>query len=173
MDGCAGELLRYRRLIGADSIAVVTDVKKKHSSHAVTSDLSIADVAEAAQFFLADGVIVTGRCTGEAADTADFDAVRTHCSLPIFVGSGVTASNVHQFRSADALIVGSEFKKDGKWMNELDAERLALDDIFAQAFFRYVGFEDTPTNFVEHMLRGWLKHNRVARFDLGYILRGL
>ncbi|KAK6033467.1 BtpA family protein [Ostertagia ostertagi] len=73
MDGCAGELLRYRRAIGADSIAVVTDVKKKHSSHAVTSDLSIADVAEAAQFFLADGVIVTGRCTGQAADTADLE----------------------------------------------------------------------------------------------------
>ncbi|KAK6040740.1 membrane complex biogenesis protein, BtpA family [Cooperia oncophora] len=124
MDGCAGELLRYRRSIGADSVAIVTDVKKKHSSHAVTSDLSVGDVAEAAEFFLADGVVVTGRCTGEAADVSDFEAVRKHCSLPIFIGSGVTASNVHQFRSADALIVGSDFKKDGKWMNELDADRV-------------------------------------------------
>ncbi|XGW34994.1 hypothetical protein V3C99_018773 [Haemonchus contortus] len=124
MDGCAGELLRYRRSIGADSVAVVTDVKKKHSSHAVTSDLSIGEVAEGAEFFLADGVVVTGRCTGEAADTADFEAVRSHCSLPIFIGSGVTSSNVHQFRNADALIVGSDFKKDGKWMNELDIDRV-------------------------------------------------
>lgn len=30
MDGCAGELLRYRRAIGAEHIAVVVDVKKKH-----------------------------------------------------------------------------------------------------------------------------------------------
>lgn len=32
MDGCAGDLLRYRRSIGADHIAVLVDVKKKHWS---------------------------------------------------------------------------------------------------------------------------------------------
>lgn len=126
MDGCAGELLRYRRSIGADSVAVVTDVKKKHSSHAVTSDLSIGDVAEGAEFFLADGVVVTGRCTGQAADINDLEEVRKSCSLPVFVGSGVSISNVHQFSAADALIVGSEFKKGGKWKNELEAERVKL-----------------------------------------------
>ncbi|KHJ81339.1 hypothetical protein OESDEN_18975 [Oesophagostomum dentatum] len=31
MDGCAGELLRYSHAIGAESVAVVTDVMKKHS----------------------------------------------------------------------------------------------------------------------------------------------
>lgn len=30
MDGCAGELLRYRRAVGAGDILVFTDVKKKH-----------------------------------------------------------------------------------------------------------------------------------------------
>lgn len=30
IDGCAGSLLRYRKRIGADHIAVITDVKKKH-----------------------------------------------------------------------------------------------------------------------------------------------
>ncbi|VDP22833.1 unnamed protein product [Heligmosomoides polygyrus] len=126
MDGCAGDLLRYRRSIGADSVAVVTDVKKKHSSHAVTSDLSIGDVAQGAEFFLADGVVVTGRCTGQAADFNDLEEVRKSCSLPVFVGSGVSISNVHQFSAADALIVGSEFKKGGKWKNELEAERVKL-----------------------------------------------
>ncbi|VDK65091.1 unnamed protein product, partial [Cylicostephanus goldi] len=74
MDGCAGELLRYSHAIGADSVAVITDIKKKHSSHAVTEDLSIAEVAEAAKFFLADGVIVTGRCTGATADPSDVES---------------------------------------------------------------------------------------------------
>ncbi|KHJ75792.1 hypothetical protein OESDEN_24592, partial [Oesophagostomum dentatum] len=94
------------------------------SSHAVTSDLSIGEVAEAAEFFLADGVIVTGRCTGDAADVSDIQKVRSCCSLPVFVGSGVTTSNVHQFGDADALIVGSDFKKDGKWQNELQPQRV-------------------------------------------------
>lgn len=30
MDGCAGSLLRYRRMIGAEQILVLTDIKKKH-----------------------------------------------------------------------------------------------------------------------------------------------
>lgn len=30
MDACAGDLLRYRKMIGADHVAVFTDLKKKH-----------------------------------------------------------------------------------------------------------------------------------------------
>lgn len=30
MDSCAGELLRYRRSIGAEDVAILTDIKKKH-----------------------------------------------------------------------------------------------------------------------------------------------
>lgn len=30
MDSCAGELLRYRKQIDADSVDVWTDIKKKH-----------------------------------------------------------------------------------------------------------------------------------------------
>jgi predicted TIM-barrel enzyme len=64
IDGCAGEILRYRRQIGADDVLVLTDVKKKHSSHALTADMDIAETARAAEFFLSDGVIVTGLATG-------------------------------------------------------------------------------------------------------------
>ena len=31
IDACAGELLRDRRILGAESVAVIADVKKKHS----------------------------------------------------------------------------------------------------------------------------------------------
>lgn len=41
------------------------------SSHAMTADLKIKDVAKAAEFFLSDGIIVTGSCTGEEADHED------------------------------------------------------------------------------------------------------
>ena len=39
---------------------VLADIKKKHSSHAITADLDIAETAAAAELFRADGVIVTG-----------------------------------------------------------------------------------------------------------------
>ncbi|VDM54636.1 unnamed protein product [Angiostrongylus costaricensis] len=123
MDGCAGDLVRYSRSINADSIAIITDVKKKHSSHAVTGDLTVGEEARAAELFLSDGIVVTGRCTACAPDLGDIE-VRSTCSLPIFVGSGVNVSNADQFVGVDAFIVGSDFKKDGKWMNELDIERV-------------------------------------------------
>ena len=38
------------------------------SSHALTSDVSIEETAKAAEFFLSDGIIVTGIATGAQAD---------------------------------------------------------------------------------------------------------
>ena len=38
------------------------------SSHALTSDVSIEETAKAAEFFLSDGIIVTGVATGAQAD---------------------------------------------------------------------------------------------------------
>ena len=64
MESDAGALLRYRRAIGAEGVRVFADVKKKHSAHAITADVELADTAHAAEFFLADGVIVTGVATG-------------------------------------------------------------------------------------------------------------
>lgn len=39
-----------------------------HSSHTLTSDVSIEQTAHAAEFFLSDGVIITGAATGLQAD---------------------------------------------------------------------------------------------------------
>ncbi|KAL3080263.1 hypothetical protein niasHT_034237 [Heterodera trifolii] len=124
MDGCAGELLRYRRAIGADQIAVVTDIKKKHCSHAITADVSVAETARAAELFLADGVILSGAATGEAACPDELDEVRSKCTLPVLIGSGIEVNNVNLFKGADAFIVGSNFKKDGNWRNEIEKNRV-------------------------------------------------
>jgi uncharacterized protein len=121
----AGEVLRYRKAIGAQNIAVFTDIKKKHSSHAITSDISIAETARAAEFFLSDGVIVTGAHTGAAASLDEIGQVRKAVKLPVLVGSGVTVDNVDQYlEAADALIVGSHFKQGGQWQNPLDPARV-------------------------------------------------
>lgn len=121
----AAELLRYRKMIGADNVAVFTDIKKKHSSHSVTSDISLADTAKAAEFFLSDGVIVTGNATGEETDIEQLKSVRKATKLPVLVGSGITAQNINNYYDfADGFIVGSYFKKAGKWYNPLDIKRI-------------------------------------------------
>ena len=125
MDACAGNLLRRRKAIGAENIAVFTDIKKKHSAHAVTADVDIVQTAHAAEFFLSDGLIVTGAATGEAASLAELRAVYAASKLPVFVGSGITAANVKDYLAqADGFIVGSDFKRGGHWANPLDPGRI-------------------------------------------------
>lgn len=124
MHACAGELLRYRRAIGAGGVQILADIKKKHSSHAITADLDIAETARAAAFFGADGVIVTGRATGVEADPGELGAVRAAVGVPVLVGSGVTFENLPRFLPlADGLIVGSGLKVNGHWANPVDPAR--------------------------------------------------
>jgi membrane complex biogenesis BtpA family protein len=125
IDSQAATLLRYRKQIDAESIAVFTDIKKKHSSHAITADLNIVETAHAAEFFLSDGLIITGKQTGFETDINEIKTVKKHSKLPVLIGSGVTLDNVAKYLPiADALIVGSYFKKNGFWKNDLDASRV-------------------------------------------------
>jgi uncharacterized protein len=118
----AGELLRYRRAIGAETVLVFADIKKKHSAHAITADVSIVETARAAEFFLADGVVVSGVATGEPASVDDVRAVARAVRLPVLVGSGVTPANLASFSNAHGFIVGSSVKQSGVWCNPLDPD---------------------------------------------------
>ena len=97
-----------------------------HSSHTVTSDLTISETARAAEFFLSDGVIVTGQTTGAPVDKTELDLVKVAISLPLLVGSGVTSENVKTYSTiADGLIIGSWFKERGQWFNRVDKNRVS------------------------------------------------
>ena len=124
IEGCAGDLLRYRRAIGADGVRVFADVKKKHAAHAVTADVGIEETARAAEFFLADGVVVTGTATGEPARSSEVAGVAGSVGVPVLVGSGVTDVNISTFGAADGFIVGSAAKVDGHWAGALDPVRV-------------------------------------------------
>ncbi|NOX19203.1 MAG: BtpA/SgcQ family protein [Chlorobi bacterium] len=125
MESDAGELLRYRKMIGAESVKIFTDIKKKHSSHAVTGDVDIAETAKAAEFFLSDGVIITGVATGTEADVEEIIKVKKSVKIPVLIGSGITDENIEKYYPiADAFIVGSYFKFKGNWKNGVDEKRV-------------------------------------------------
>lgn len=105
---------------------IFTDIKKKHSSHAITNDISLEETAKTAEYFRSDGVIITGTSTGRATDLEEIKKVKASCEIPVLVGSGVTLENVKDyFAVSDALVIGSYFKKDGHWKNEVEYERVA------------------------------------------------
>ena len=133
IESCAGDLLRYRRVIGAERVLIFADIKKKHGAHAITADISITETAKAAQFFLADGVIVSGAATAEPASENEVRDVVGATGVPVLVGSGITANNIAQFSSAHGFIVGSSVKHGGVWCNELDRDAVrSLAAAFAE-----------------------------------------
>jgi hypothetical protein len=125
IESSAAKLLRYRKTIGADRVQVWADIKKKHSSHSITADVSLGATAEAAEFMRADAAIVTGNVTGDAPKLEDVREAKSHCRLPVLLGSGITPKNIADFyQAADGFIIGSHFKVDGHWANPVDPKRV-------------------------------------------------
>lgn len=73
---------------------------------------------------MSDGLIITGTSTGSATDPNELHDLKKSSTLPIIIGSGVTKENVIQYTNADALIIGSYFKSNGHWKNELSNVRI-------------------------------------------------
>ena len=121
----AAELLRYRRMIGAERVEVWTDIKKKHASHAITADVSLGETAATVEFMRGDAVIVTSSVTGKPPSVEDVREAKAHTRLPILLGSGISAANLADFYdSADGFIVGSSLKADGYWENGVELSRV-------------------------------------------------
>lgn len=131
-EAAAGPLLRYRKSIGAQNVAIFADVKKKHASHAITGDLSIEEAASNAAFFGADALVVTGVATGHPTDADHCKLARNASGLPIIVGSGADPESLPTLAPcADAVIVGSWIKRDAHWANPVDPKRA---EAFANAW---------------------------------------
>jgi len=133
--GSAGKILRRRKELKAEHIKVFADVKKKHGSHSLTIDLDIKDEIMQAEFFLADGVIVTSQFTGLHPDKNDLIKAKNATKLPVLIGSGMNVNNITDYLPlADGFIVGSYFRKDGKFLEKLEPERLnKFMDVFISA----------------------------------------
>jgi membrane complex biogenesis BtpA family protein len=125
IEASAAELLRYRKLIGAERVQVWADIKKKHSSHAITADISLGEMAAAVEFMRGDAVIITGSATGEPPKIEDVREAKAHSTLPVLLGSGMSADNLTDYYDlADGFIVGSSLKADGHWSNPVELSRV-------------------------------------------------
>lgn len=114
IDASAGPLLRTRAALQSD-VVVWADVQKKHAAHAVTGDLSLADLARGTVFCGADVLVVSGRETGQPTRPEHLSEARRG-GRPVVVGSGVTADTVAALAGlADAVIVGTALKEGGDW----------------------------------------------------------
>lgn len=128
IEGDAYTTLRKRAAI-APKVSIFADYRVKHATP--MGEVSPKDLRLRG---LADAIIITGSETGAAADPSRLLVLRDQLEdTPLIAGSGVNAVNAGQYLEADAIIVGTAAKRDGKVENPVDPARLSA---IVQAFKR-------------------------------------
>lgn len=125
IEGISGEVLRFRRLIGAENIKIFADVHVKHGAHAITGDRDVSELARDTEFYDADVAIATGNRTGDTIPLNEIQGIRSGTSLPVIGGSGITPDNASLLLPhLDGAIVGSSLKKGGHWAGPVDQAKV-------------------------------------------------
>ena len=120
----AHDTLRYRRLLGVD-VAILADVQAKHGLPLAPMPLE-QEARDCYARGLADALVVSGVATGEPTPMTDLKRVRGAVpEAPLLVGSGASPETVAELLSvADAVIVGTSIKRDGRLSNPVDVDRV-------------------------------------------------
>jgi membrane complex biogenesis BtpA family protein len=125
IEGQAAHATRYRSRIGANPVKIFADVHVKHGAHAIVADRTLAEQTEDAEFFGADVLIATGSRTGDAAALDEVEGIAANTTLPVVIGSGISAGNVGELLPAcDGVIVASSVKDNGRWWGRVDAAKV-------------------------------------------------
>ncbi len=121
----AAQLLRERRRLHAESVAVFMNITPEFAS-----GIGRRDPAEVAQSTvvssLADVILVSGKMAGAEPEVDTIASVRgaVAADVPVLLNTGARAETIAQYMPhADGVIVGSSLKVDGYTWNSVDPER--------------------------------------------------
>jgi membrane complex biogenesis BtpA family protein len=119
-------LLRERRTLGADDVAVLMNVTPEFASPLGTRPAGVR-ARSAVVSTLADAILVSGPMAGSEPD---LEAVREVVdavagSAPVLLNTGAKAGNIGAFLPlVDGVIVGSDLKAGGGTWNPVDRDRV-------------------------------------------------
>jgi len=118
-----GDLAAFRHAIGADDVALFTNITPEFSRS--VSGRSVAERARSAAFLGVDALLVSGQMAGVSAELDDLrEAKEATPQVPVLANTGVTAENVGRIlKVADGLVVGTSLKVDGEIWNPVDPAR--------------------------------------------------
>jgi len=141
------EVLAFRKKIGAENVALFTDIHVKHAK--MLEKKTIAQSAKEAVKKGSDALIITGKWTGEAPNISDLKEMREAVgkNFPILIGSGTTKNNVGiLLKYADGVIIGTALKtgkvRPGREINLKSwKEKISLEKTkeFVKTFQRILG----------------------------------
>jgi uncharacterized protein len=124
MNPSFGDLAAYRRAIGAEHVALLSNVTPEFGRSLAAR--SIADRVRGAVFLGIDGIIVSGLHTGLPTDLDHVrEAKEAAGDAPVLISSGVTVDTLEaSLEAADGVIVGTSLKRDASIAKPLDPERV-------------------------------------------------
>jgi membrane complex biogenesis BtpA family protein len=132
IEGEAHATLRYRAQLGADHdendenrVEIWADVLVKHAAPLAPIDPETA-TRDCVERGMADAVVVTGEATGRPVNLELLERVRSACEgRPVVIGSGLNPDNAAELLPlAEAAIVGTWIKRDGRVRNPVDFDRV-------------------------------------------------
>ncbi len=121
----AADLLRERRRLDADDLAVFMNITPEFASGIGRRDPAEVAVS-AAVSSLADVILVSGKRAGAVPDIGTVAGIREALDprIPVLLNTGARAETIGEYlRHADGCIVGSSLKVDGCTWNQVDPER--------------------------------------------------
>jgi hypothetical protein len=112
MGAKSNDVVKLRHDLGRDDLFIMADIQVKHSEM-VDKNKRLEQSALEAMAAGADALIITGKWTGDAPQTADVEEARKVAGkFPILIGSGATSDNLPTLLDyADGIIVGTALKE--------------------------------------------------------------
>lgn len=120
-----GEVARHRHRIGADHVKLLFNIVPESAKYLAERDLE--SLTRSTVFAtLPDALCVSGLTAGAPTDTQTLSIAKSAAGeVPVFVNTGVRAHNIaDQLAVADGAVVGTYFKQDGIFENEVDGARV-------------------------------------------------
>jgi membrane complex biogenesis BtpA family protein len=141
----AGEVLRYRKQIGAENIYIFNNIVPEFASALGTRSLALR-AKSAVVTSLADAILISGPMAGEVPDLAAVTEIKKAIDgVQIFLNTGANAENIADYlKVADGVIVGSSLKKENYTWNAVDFSRV-------KEFMRIVNHARGKTNNQEEL----------------------
>lgn len=125
-DTNVGRTARHRLAVGGKDVRLLYNIVPEAASY--LGSRTLADIARSTVFNCRpDGLCVSGLTAGAPTDTSTLQIVKDNAGdTPVIVNTGVRANNVaDQLAIADAAIVGTYFKEDGRFENRVDPGRVS------------------------------------------------
>lgn len=124
-DNDAGAISRHRRKLGLNHVKMLYNIYPEAANY--LTPRAVKDIARSNIFNnKPDALLVSGLTAGDKTETRILREVKEVAGdTYVFCNTGCTADNIElQFSVADGAVVGTTFKKDGKFDNFVDRDRV-------------------------------------------------